>query len=260
MRRKILTLLFIITASCAYAQDTVRKIVHSGIIRANANGAPADTNRVVHDENGNLLQYYQYQKLLNTGEYSLRTRVQRKPGDPQIPPPLNAPATLVKTGPGEAKRIYELLRPNIAIKSDLLREGNKLDLSPFMNEFGKEEFDGKKALVLIFWESTCNPCVENLAALDDYFKQLPNTGDMMVIAVSRDGQQRINVITLQKQMSLIHFVGGSVGEGVNDFYQLHKYPSYVVADKDLVIRFAITGLVPVAMPVMKDTLKRLLSN
>lgn len=83
---------------------------------------------------------------------------------------------------------------------------------------------------------------------------------MMVIAVSRDSQQQISVVTLQKNIARVHFIGGSVGQGIEDYYQLHSYPSYVVADKDLIIRFGITGAASVALPYFKDTINKLLAN
>jgi hypothetical protein len=141
MLKKALTILLLILVSGASAQDTVHQMVISGIRRVSGSGAPADTNRLVYDENGKVLHYYQYQKLLITGEYALR--IKAGPGATPGTIPANAPAYLVKNSPEQSKRVYEMLKPRIVIKSALLHEGNMLDLNPFMTEFGKEEFAGK---------------------------------------------------------------------------------------------------------------------
>ena len=89
---------------------------------------PLDTDIVAYDESGKELRYYQYIKLLNTGEYKLVSK-----GTPGT----QAVSYLKKISPQDNARLYAIIKARMAIKSPFLQEGSTLDVSPLLRAFGK---------------------------------------------------------------------------------------------------------------------------
>ncbi|MDB5112680.1 MAG: hypothetical protein JWR67_3794 [Mucilaginibacter sp.] len=240
MRRFYIIFLVSLLHFTAHAQDTVKKV---GVVRRST----LDTNRVVYDEQGNALRYYQYVKLMNTGGYTIRT----------LAPPGSADAKLYlkKVSAQENLKSYELLKSQLGIQSPLLQEGKKLDVTPLLRIISQEELN-KKAIVLIFWAVDCPPCTESFEGLNDFFRKIANPEDMIVIAITRDAESIAQAKLIQKP--LLHARLLSNAGSVLNYYQLKTYPSYVVADKDRVIRFASSGLAAMTMPVFKSTISQIL--
>jgi AhpC/TSA family len=234
----------------ASGQDTSKKVYTKVTSRVmSLPSAPLDTNMLVYDEQGNALHYYQYSKLTHSGEYTLKYN-----GVPHTP---GVKASLKKIEPQAGALMYQAMKPNIAIKSPLLAEGMELDITPFLVTFSKEEFD-KKVVVLLFWRVGCTSCTEDFIGLNDFFKQVANPDNLIVIAVTPDIEQKVNSKMLQKPLQYARLYDNA--GAVIDAYQLRSFPSYVVADKNHVIRFAVSASSPYIMPVFKSTIKQLLAQ
>jgi peroxiredoxin len=226
----------------AHSQDSIRI---SKIVGERRLGL--DTNRLVYDEKGNALHYYQYTKLINTGEYTIKQSA--PPGTPGVK------AYLKKLDPQESLRLYEIVKPRIAIKSPLLQEGKILDITPFLGTINKEDFN-KKAVVIVFWYADCPPCTESFNSINDIFRQINNPEDLIVIAVTYDDEKIASAKLLQKPLTYARLISNA-GQIVHD-YQLAIYPSFVVADKDHIIRFAVSGSSPITIPMFKSTIRQIL--
>jgi peroxiredoxin len=235
----LLVNMFYITA---YGQDSIRraKFVSERRIRL-------DTNQLVYDEKGNALHFYQYTKLTNTGEYTIK--LSAPPGTPGVK------AYLQKIDPQESLRLYELIKPRIAIKSPLLQEGKVLDITPFLSIINKEDFE-KKAVVIVFWYSDCPPCTDSFSSINDIFKQIDNPDDLIVIAVTYDDEKIASAKLKQKPLMYARLISNA-RQIVHD-YQLATYPSFVIADKDHIIRFAVSGLSPITIPLFKSAIRQVL--
>ncbi|HEY0244832.1 MAG TPA: TlpA disulfide reductase family protein [Mucilaginibacter sp.] len=206
-----------------------------------------DTNQLVYDEEGNALHYYQYTKLLNTGEYTIRQSAPS--GTPGVK------AYLKKLDPQENLRFYEMIKPRIALKSPLLQEGKVLDISPFLGTINQEDFN-RKAVVIVFWYADCPPCTESFNSLNDIFGQINNPENLIVVAVTYDNEQIASAKLKQKPLMYARLLSNA-GQIISA-YQLTTYPSFVVADKDHIIRFAVSGLSPITIPLFKSTIRQVL--
>lgn len=206
-----------------------------------------DTNRIVYDEQGNALHYYQYTKLLNTGDYRIKLN-----GPPDAP---GTKSFIIKTTPQEQLRMYQFIKDKITIKSPLLKEGSTLDVTPLQQAFRDENFD-KKVVILVFWNASCPPCTESFASINDLFRQINNPQNIEVIAITPDDEK--TAIDKLKEKPLLYAKLISGGWAVMNAYQLKSYPSYVVADRDHVIRYAVTGNSSVTISMLKNSISQIL--
>jgi len=223
-------LLFVMYAASAQAQT--RTVTRTTVTTSSR--TPLDTNKTVYDENGNELKYYQYQKLLNTGNYILRSD-----GSPSEP---GAKFYLKKVTDEEHLKTFERMRSFYANKSPLLQENKELDIRPLLYDAAtKQELD-HKVIVLIFWSTECPPCTESFAALNDYFKEIENPEKIIIIALTRDNDLAVAAKMRDKPLEHVRLVNNA-GKIINA-YQNRQDPAFVVADKDHTIRFSLVNQIP----------------
>lgn len=206
-----------------------------------------DTNRIVYDEQGNALHYYQYTKLLNTGDYKITSNG-----------PHDSPDTkfyIKKTTPQENLRIYQFIKDKIAIKSPVLQEGSILNVAPLQDALKDENLD-KKVIILVFWNAGCPPCTESFASINDFFRQINNLQNIEVIAITPDDEA--TALAKLKEKPLLYAKLISNASAVTYAYQLKTFPSYVVADRDHVIRYAVNGSSSITIPMLKTVISQIL--
>jgi thiol-disulfide isomerase/thioredoxin len=208
-----------------------------------------DTNRVVYDESGKALRYYQYVKLLNSGEYTVS--IKGAAGDPQ------AKHYLVKMTPQEQLERAERVRTSMTAKSPLLKAGMKLNLLPFFEVFQKEELD-RKVKVLVFWRPDCPPCTDSFESLNEIFKQVYNPDEVIVLAVTPSSFNEASQKLKEKPLLYAKLI--SSASSVLAAYQLTSYPTLVIADKNDVIQFSSSGLGPQVIATFKNHLRSLLGQ
>ena len=199
-----------------------------------------DTNIIVYDEQGNALRYYQYSKLVNSGDYTIRYN--GRPGDPGVR------AHLLKLDDTDRARILFIVKERMSIKSDKVKEGNALDLKPLQDALDGVDFT-KKVLVLVFWDSGCPLCTESFAGINDFFMQVPNAQDVILIALSSDDKE--TAMATLKQTPLLNAQQITNSSNINKDYDIITVPAYIVADKDHIIRLALTGQSPVTLTAIK---------
>jgi peroxiredoxin len=245
--KNIYILCFVMMLSvCAYSQDTVRRTYTRSVQR----GLRLDTNEVVYDEQGKSLRYFQYQRLLNSGEYTI-TLKGGMPGDPA------AKRYLKKLSVQEQNNRFLTTKQFTLIKSPLLQEGMELDVKPLLTAMKPAELENK-VIVLIFWSSGCPPCTESFADINDFLKQIHNPEELVVLAINRDSQQTAQAKLKEKPLLYAQFLNQA--HSVYNAYQLNHMPSYVVADKSHIIRYSTTGAGQTTLPTFKSTIKAVLQQ
>jgi peroxiredoxin len=209
--------------------------------------APLDTNAIVYDEHGKALRYYQYTKLLNTGEYEITSDGQ--------PGTAGVKRYLKKIGVQKNLSLYKLIAAQMAIKSPMLQKDSVLDIKPLMSVTRKKELD-QKVIVLVFWDAGCPPCTDSFSSINDFFDQLPNRDDVVMIAITPDDE---SVATGKlKEKPLKHaYMETDARETINT-YQLTSFPAYVVTDKNHVIRYATSGSTAMTMTMLKNSITQAL--
>jgi protein-disulfide isomerase len=223
-------------------QETVRR--ESTTIR----GLRLDTNKVVYDESGNALRYYQYNKLINTGEYSIRSG-----GDPRDPTTKHF---LKKLSLQEQMSAAERISSALAVKSPVLKPG-MLNNLPFYEVFDKNEFD-QKVKVLIFWSAGCPPCTESFESVNEIFRQIYNPQEVISLAITRDSREKASAKLKEKPLLYAKLI--SNGSSIYNAYNLNSMPTFIIADKNDVIQFAATGIAPQMMIAFKSHLRALLNQ
>lgn len=229
-----------------YAQDTsmrkVTRIVKQGSARL-------DTNKIVYDENGKALHYYQYQRYLNSGDYTIRYNG-----------PPTEPATkgfLVKLSVQLQNQMYEQMKKLSTTKSLFLQEGSNLNTKPLTEVLSKAELENK-VVVLIFWNPECPPCTESFADINEFFKQIHNPEDLVILAITTASKTDVQAKLKEKPLLYAQFINSA--SSVYNAYQLNAYPSYVVTDKSHTIRFASTGSSQITLPAFKSAVKAVLQQ
>ena len=136
-----------------------------------------------------------------------------------------------------------------------MQEDKELDITPLLSDVNKEDMNGK-VIVLIFWYADCPPCTESFGSLNSFFKQMYNPQDLIIIAVTSNNEQIASAKL--KQKPLLHTLLLSNARRISDFYQIKLYPSYIVTDKNHIIRFAVNGESLITVPMLKSTISQVL--
>ncbi len=246
---KILYLLFlmIFIYSGAYSQEDSIKKYSVARTTTSTVGRRLDTNEVVYDEQGKALHYYQYQRLLNSGQYTFR--LDGMPGS------SNTKRYLKRLSVQEQNRMYDVIKERMAIKSPLLKENTELDVAPFTSIVPARQLENK-VVVLIFWNTECPPCTESFADINDFLKQIHNPEDLIILAITSNTKQEATAKLKEKPLLYAQLISNA--GSIFNAYQLYSYPSYVVTDKKHTIRCAITGSSQISLPAFKSTIQEVL--
>ncbi len=242
-----LLLIWLFAGRVALAQDQpvqTNTVVHTRTI---STPLKLDTNRVVYDEQGNELKYYQYQKLLNTGEYTLRSNGQ--------PGATGTKMYLKKMTDLEHFKMFQMIKPMITNKSPELQEGKVLNTDPLFDVATKAEMD-HKVIVMIFWYANCPPCTESFDSLNEFFKQIHNPENIIIMAITRDNDLTAAAKLKEKPLKYARLIS-SAGKIVQD-YRNTQFPAFVVTDNDHIIRSSLTGVSPVTISEIKNCIRSVL--
>jgi len=210
---------------------------------------PRDTNRVVYDEQGNALRYYQFSKLVNSGDYTIRYN--GRPGDPGVQ------GRLVKLDDDDRARMLKIIKEHASIKSATVKEGNMLDIKPLQNALDGVDFTNK-VVVLVFWNSGCDECTENFAGIDDFLSHLSDPHDVVVVSITID--DKVTAIATLKQTPLLNARLITSSNNINADYDINNLPAYIVADKSHIIRLALANSSPVTLTAIKTAVTSALAK
>lgn len=227
MKRCLAVCILCIYWVIAHGQD---KIMVRKVKVTNDSTMGLDTNKMAIDDHGNKLHFYQYKKLLQSGQYGISSRGANGP--------LLNEYRLEKRDDSKNLEIYEMAKKQIAIKSAMLQEGNKLSVEPFSHLMKADEFDGK-AIVLIFFTANCDQCNMSLVGLDSFFKQVYDPKKMVIIGVNNYNKQWTDY---QLRLTpLTHAQVISDGSNIKEAYWITTSNAFVVTDKNHIIQFATEG-------------------
>lgn len=252
MKRFLTVCILSICWVIAYGQNPVMtksKIVTRKIEVTNDGTMGLDTNKLAIDEKGNKLHFYQYIKLLQSGQYDIR------PVDPNGQ--LLSEYRLEKRDPKRDLEIYEMAKKQISSKSAVLQEGGKLTIAPLAHLINPEEFEGK-AIVLVFFTAECDQCNRGLGGLDSFFKEVYDPKKMIIVAINyRDREETY------KQLQLTPLPNARIiydaYKIIKESYWINASNAFVVTDKNHIIQFAAEGSGGIINTVFKNKVKAVLN-
>jgi hypothetical protein len=208
-----------------------------------------DTNKMAIDEQGNRLHFYQYKKLLTTGQYGVSSRGPNGP--------LLNEYMLIKRDDKQNLQMYEMVKKQLAIKSAMLQEGNKLSLEPLVEVINAADFDNK-AIVLIFFTADCEQCNAGLVGLDSFFKKVYDPQKMVILGINNYNREWTDY-----QLKLTPLPNARVipdGSKIKEAYWITTTNAFVVTDKNHVIQFATGGSGGIVGSVLKSKITAVLNQ
>jgi len=244
MKYLITLSLFIFSHAILLAQDTTTVKTISSI-----SSVKLDTNRVVYDESGNALRYYQYNKLIYSGAYSINYN-----GNPALP---TTKAFLKKISPERQVARDEMIKKIFKINNTIIAEGKTLDLAPITAFYDKKKLENKP-VVLIFWYAGCPPCIDDFGAITAFLQQTDHSQNLSVIAVTPDVKSVAETKLKEKPLAYATLI--SSARSIADAYQIKTFPAYIVTDKNHVIKYAMGGSSPITIPELKNAIKNVLQQ
>jgi peroxiredoxin len=240
MRRTLLVLLITFLCINVYGQDTVKRMRTSTVRQR------LDTNTIVYDEQGNGLRYYQYQKILNTGDYIIYY---------DGGAPFKGKPTLKRLTQQQKNRSYQMVSDRMAINSPALQKGKELNITPLLDAVSKDDLE-RKVIVMIFWYPDCPPCTESFASLNDFLKQVHNPQDLIILAITSHSDMEAAYKLKQKPLKYATLISNA--GSIIDQYGVRSFPSYVVTDRNHIIHLAVSGLGTSTLPVFEDMIREVL--
>ncbi|MDB5004958.1 MAG: hypothetical protein JWQ34_3183 [Mucilaginibacter sp.] len=248
MKRFFILCLISMLHFAAHSQDTSG--TKKQVVTVIRHSVRLDTNRVVYDEQGNALHYYQYSKLLNSGDYTMRSTG-------GLSDATGSKIVLMKISLEQKMAMYQRLKTQMAIKNSPLRDGAQFDITPLLDIVNRDDLE-RKVIVLIFWDPDCPPCTEAFQSLNDFLKQIHNPEDLIVLAITNSNELVAATKLKQKPLLYAHLIGGA--GSVSNAYHVYSLPSYVVVDKSRVVRFAVSGQSPITLSAFKDVIRQVLEQ
>jgi len=208
-----------------------------------------DQNTVVKDESGTVMPYAIWQKILQTGEYSIRPIAQ---GSAEFLLYKMSPEEKLKNEERKKARAANLPKPR---QSDAFKEGEKFK-GEKMTDMNGNKFDlktiGDKIYVLNFWFINCPPCKMEIPQLNQLVTKYKENKDVVFIAIALD-----NSSDLKEFLKSLPFNYNIVDDGkyYASKYGVKGYPTHVIIGKDGLIKFSTLGLADNTVYWIEKTIK-----
>lgn len=115
-----------------------------------------------------------------------------------------------------------------------------------------------KVVLLDFWGTWCPPCRESVPILRNINKKFSGKGFQLVGISSDDDEDVWKTFIAAQKMDWSEYIdlSGAVQEG----FRIESFPTYIVVDKDGVIRFRQSGLGPYTAGDLDDAISRALKR
>ena len=208
-----------------------------------------DTNIVVYDEQGNALRHYQYQKFVNTGWYGIT-----KDGDANNP---NTKRYLKRLSTEQHDKRVEVMKKAQTLNSPYLKENLQLDLEPLGDKVSAKLIHDK-VILLVFWAPGSSRSADIFAELNEFLKDLQNLKDLQILLITRYNWE--GAVRRLDETPLLNAKLIADGESIIGRYGVRSFNAYVVADKNLVIRHAVSGYSGMTAAALKKTITTLLAE
>jgi thiol-disulfide isomerase/thioredoxin/Flp pilus assembly protein TadD len=157
--------------------------------------------------------------------------------------------------PGGNPRIVSEAR-RIAANPILAREPLAPDFSFETLEGGKISNAGLRGQVVLldFWGTWCQPCRESVPMLQDIRKRYRNR-PFEVVGISSDGdEEALKGFLAKHRMDWPEYMDQS-GQ-VQEAFQVESFPTYIVLDKDGVVRFRQSGVGPATASELDEAINK----
>ncbi|MDQ8006164.1 MAG: TlpA disulfide reductase family protein [Pedobacter sp.] len=211
-----------------------------------------DANSIVKDADGSVYPYAIWQKLMQTGEYSVKLK--SAPGAEPVEFLLYRLTEEQKAANKKRREetVAKMPRPR---QSDVFKDGEKFrfdkmkDLNGLKYDFKK---DTGKVVVFNFWFINCPPCKQEIPELNDLVEKYKENKDVVFIAIALD-----DAYTLKTFLKLSPFNYNVIPDGrfYADKHGVKSYPTHVVVGKDGVIKFSTIGLASNTVYWVEKTIK-----
>lgn len=226
MKKITLLLILVLCTTFIHAQNANKSI-------------KLDANSVVKDEGGSVYPYLIWQKLMQTGEYSVKLK--SKPGEEPIEFLLYRLTEEEKSANKKknAERAATLPKPRI---SDVFKEGEKFRFDK-MKDLNGTKYDFKndtgKVVVFNFWFINCPPCKKEIPELNELVEKYKENKNVTFIAIALD-----DAYALKTFLKLSPFNYNVIPDGrfYSEKYGVKSYPTHVIVGKDGLIKFSTIGL------------------
>lgn len=208
-----------------------------------------DQNTVVRDESGAVISYEIWQKILRTGEYSVRPFSQ---GSAEFLIYKMSPEEKLRNDERKKARAVNLPKPR---PSDVFKEGEKFK-GEKITDMNGNKFDlkniGDKIYVLNFWFINCPPCKMEIPDLNQLVTKYKDNKDVVFIAIALD-----NSSDLKEFLKGMPFNYNIVDDGryYASKYGVKAYPTHVIIGKDGLIKFSTLGLADNTVYWIEKTIK-----
>lgn len=121
------------------------------------------------------------------------------------------------------------------------------------NTFTLNELKGK-VVVINFWFVACKPCVQEIPELNELVEQYEKE-DVIFLGFALDNEQKLNKF-LEKTPFKYHIFENS--KKIIADYEIYSYPTHIIIDKNSTIVYKTSGLSPVTIRSIDDTIKSLI--
>lgn len=189
-----------------------------------------NASSIIKDSSGMVYPYAIWQKLLQTGEYSIRII------DPNANP---IEFLLVRLSESEkAARDAKAPKPQ---ESKFFKTGNTISSAKLVTMDGKKyvlkELKGK-VVVLNFWFINCPPCRMEIPHLNTMVESYKDREDIVFLAVALDKSYELKEFLKEMPFDYGIVDGGSY---VASQYGINLFPTHVVLDKEGKVSFHTSG-------------------
>lgn len=195
-----------------------------------------DEKTVVKDGSGTVLPYAIWQKLLQSGEYSLRSIGQ---GSAEFV--VYQMSEEEKASAAERRKAMAANMPKPR-PSDRFKEGEKFR-GDKLTDINGNKYDlrtfGDKIYVINFWFINCPPCRQEIPELNNIVKQYKDNKEVVFLAIALD-----DAYSLKQFLKTTPFSYNVVDDGryYATKYGITGYPTHVIVGKDGLIKFSTLGL------------------
>lgn len=202
-----------------------------------------DENTIVKDSSGRVLQVKEWQGLLSSGHYTLRSQ-KVKDKDPEF--------TLIRlTEDQYAQRLQNAPKPR---ETNVFSTGQKI--SSFKatdingHKYKLKDLEGK-IVVINFWFIACEPCRREMPELNKIVEEFKDSSNVVFLAICLDEKDRI-----EKYLKTTPFNYNIIDQGnyISSQYGIKTYPTNLVVDKNGKVAFHSSGYSMSVAPWIRKTI------